>query len=240
MRVIRLEETDSTNNYAKSHIREFEDRTVIHALKQTNGRGRLNRCWVDLGSGNLFCSIVLKPSFTFNAVYSNLTQYACVVLCKVLEKFDICPKIKWPNDVMIDGQRKISGILCETLMEAGKLEGIVLGIGVNLNSNENDVKNIPDRIVTALNLEIKKSVDMEEFFEDLLKEFFKNYDKFLEKGFEYIKDDYIKRNCFLNKDLSVQVLSNVKSGYASNITDGGELVLKNNDKELILNIGDIL
>jgi len=241
MRVIKLEETQSTNSYAKEHITLLEDRSVVHALRQTNGRGRLNRTWIDLGDNNLFFSIVLKPSEKFNPVYSNLTQYASVILCKIFENYGLNPKVKWPNDVMIDGVRKICGILCETVIENNVLKGIILGIGINLNASKEDVENIPDRVVTSLNLEIGKSVNSEVFLDEFLTEFFKTYDEFLSKGFEYIINDYIKRNCFLKKDLNIQVLNNVKSGYAKGINNNGELILQTDDnKDLILNIGDIL
>ena len=164
MEILRLEETESTNSYAKEHISAMADKTVVHALRQTCGRGRLNRKWVDLGENNLFFSVVLKPSDVFKSVYSNLTQYASVILCKVFENYGINPKVKWPNDVMVDGKRKICGILCETVVEKGSLKGIILGIGVNLNAAQNDVENIPDRVVTALNLEIGKPVNADAFF----------------------------------------------------------------------------
>ena len=74
-----------------------------------------------------------------------------------------------------------------------------------------------------------------------LNSYYTNYDEFLSKGFEYIINDYIKRNCFLEKDLNVQVLNSVKSGYAKGINNNGELILQTEDnKDLILNIGDIL
>ncbi len=241
MEILRLEETESTNSYAKEHISAMADKTVVHALRQTCGRGRLNRKWVDLGENNLFFSVVLKPSDVFKSVYSNLTQYASVILCKVFENYGINPKVKWPNDVMVDGKRKICGILCETVVEKGSLKGIILGIGVNLNAAQNDVENIPDRVVTALNLEIGKPVNADAFLNEFLDNFFENYDKFLSEGFEFIMNDYLNRNCFLEKDLKVQVLNEIKSGYAKNINNKGELILQtDNNKELILNIGDIL
>ena len=85
--ILRLEETESTNSYAKEHIDTLNDKTVVHALHQTKGRGRLNRSWVDLGNENLFISIVLKPSQEYKNNFPNITQYAGVVLCNVLEKY---------------------------------------------------------------------------------------------------------------------------------------------------------
>lgn len=239
--ILRLEETESTNSYAKEHIDTLDDRTVVHALRQSHGRGRLNRTWVDLGQGNLFISIVLKPSDKFSDVYSNITQYASVALCRVLEKYGVTAKIKWPNDVMVDGIRKISGILSESVIEGGILKGIVLGIGVNLNTTEHDVNSIENRIATGLNLEIGRPVDMNEFLNEFLSEFFDSYNKFLNIGFEYIKDEYVNRNCFLNRDINIQLLNSIKSGYAKGVNSKGELLLQSDEnKETVLNIGDIL
>ena len=79
MKKIYLSEVDSTNLYAKSNIENLADKSIVHAANQTAGRGRLQRTWVNLGEGNLFLTFVLKPSNSFNEVYSNLTQYLSVV-----------------------------------------------------------------------------------------------------------------------------------------------------------------
>lgn len=240
MKIIGLEEIDSTNNYAKINIETLTDRTVIHAQKQTLGRGRLNRKWVDLGEGNLFMSIVLKPSNKFNEVYSNITQYLSVALCNVLESYGLQTQIKWPNDVLING-KKIAGILSETVMQGANFKGLVLGIGVNLNAEQADVNAIPDRVVTSLNLELNHSINLEDFRNTLLEEFFKNYDNFIENGFEIIKNDYLNRNCFLNKELNIQVFNNIINGVAKTVNDNGALVLQtSNNEESVLTIGDIL
>ena len=240
VKVIQLEEVDSTNSYGKKRIDEFEDKTAIITKKQTSGRGRLNRSWVDLGEENLFLSIILKPSETFNEIYPNLTQYLSVTLCKVIESYGIQTQIKWPNDVLIDG-KKIAGILSETVMQGQKLKGIVLGVGVNLNSNQEKIDAIPNKIATSLNIETQKAIDLKEFLNKLLTEFFENYDEFLQSGFLQIKDDYIKRNCFLGKELKVQVFNHMESGLAKAVNDLGELVLEDNNKrEIVLTIGDII
>jgi len=239
MKVKELESVDSTNLYAKSHIEVLSDKTVIFAMRQSAGRGRLNRSWVDLGEGNLFMTFVLKPSDTFNEIYSNLTQYLSVCLCKVLENYNIKPQIKWPNDVLING-KKIAGILSETVMSGGKLKGIVLGIGVNLNAKQSDIDNIPDKIATSLNLETGENIDIKLFRQNLVEEFFSNYETFLQNGFEFIKNDYIDRNCFLNKELNIQIFDKIENGLAKSVTDNGELVLLKDNKESVLTIGDIL
>lgn len=240
MKFIELEDVDSTNTYAKHHINSIDDKSIIHAKRQTAGKGRLNRSWIDLGENNLFISIVLKPSESYHEIYSNLTQYLSVVLCKTLELYGLKPQIKWPNDVLINN-KKIAGILAETVMNGTNLKGIILGLGVNLNADQKKLTNIPNKIATALNIEINKDVDLNKFLNELINEFFKNYDEFLKQGFSMIKEDYTNRNCFLNKKLKIQDFDNIKSGFAKAINNKGELILIEKDnKELTLTTGDII
>lgn len=238
MSEIFLEEVDSTNLYAKSNLDSLEDRTVIYAARQTSGRGRLSRTWIDLGFDNLFLSFVLKPSDSFNEIYSNITQYLSVVLCKIFECYGLEPQIKWPNDVLINS-KKIAGILSETVMQGSSFNGLVLGVGVNLNSTFEALNNI-DKPATALNLEVGRQIDIEVFKNRIVNMFFEHYDDFLNEGFEFIKKDYISHASFLDEEICVQIFNKKNKGIAKSITDKGELILNTDGKDLVLTIGDIL
>ena len=239
MNLFYLEEIDSTNKYAKEHIQNLSDKTVVYTFNQTNGRGRLERKWSYLGKDNIYASIVLKPSEDMREVYSNLTQYLCVILAQTFEEYGVEPKIKWPNDIQINS-KKISGILAEGVIEKGKLEGLVLGFGINLNTK----KELLDKInqpATSLNIETGEDIDKEIFLKKLLAKFCLMYDKFIETGFLLIKEEYLKRAGFLNKEISVKVFDRTVSGIAKDITDNGALrLIDKQNKEHILLIGDIL
>ena len=239
MNLFYLEEIDSTNKYAKEHIQNLSDKTVVYTFNQTNGRGRLERKWSYLGKDNIYASVVLKPSEEMREVYSNLTQYLCVVLAQTFEEYGVEPKIKWPNDIQINS-KKISGILAEGVIEKGKLEGLVLGFGINLNTK----KELLDKInqpATSLNIETGEDIDKEIFLKKLLAKFCLMYDKFIETGFLLIKEEYLKRAGFLNKEVSVKVFDRTVSGIAKDITDNGALrLIDKQNKEHILLIGDIL
>lgn len=237
--IINLEEVNSTNLYAKSNLAEIADKSVIIADRQFAGRGRFERAWVDLGDGNIFMSVVLKPSNSFKPVYANLTQYFSVVLCKLLEDYGLKPQIKWPNDVLVGG-KKIAGILSETVVQGQNFKGLILGAGINLNARKEDLTQIKDKLVTALNIEGCTFVDKNIFLDKLLDKFFENYDEFLEKGFGMIENEYIKRACFLEKEISVKGFSETFTGFAKSVNSEGELVLEKNNKEFVLTMGDIL
>mgnify|MGYP004561441815 CR=1 FL=1 len=239
MKLFFLEEVDSTNKYAKEHIKEFEDKTLIYTDNQTNGRGRLDRKWSYGGKDNIYASIVLKPSSEMKEIYSNLTQYLCVVLAKTFEEYGVEPKIKWPNDIQIHG-KKISGILAEGVIEKGMLQGLVLGFGINLNTKKEFLDKI-NQPATSLNVEIGEFVDREIFLKKLLENFCLMYDRFIEDGFLLIKNDYIRRAGFLNKEVTVKVFDKELCGMAEGVTDSGALILKDKkDEKHILLMGDIL
>lgn len=234
-----LEEVESTNKYAKENIKNLADKTVVYTSRQTAGRGRLKRKWNYLGEDNIYASIVLKPSNEMKEVYSNLTQYLCLALAETFEEYEVMPKIKWPNDIQING-RKISGILAEGVSSSNALDGLVLGFGVNLNCEEKLLKEI-NQPATSLNIETGMKIDKEIFLKKLLDKFCLRYDKFIEEGFLLIKKDYIKRAGFLNKEVTVRVFDKEICGIAKDITDNGALKLVDKDKnEHVLFIGDIL
>ena len=239
LKIIHLDEIDSTNSYAKLNFDKFVDRTAISADTQTAGRGRYDRKWVDLGSGNLFLSVVLKPSNDLKQVYACIPQYLAVVLSNILRDYGISPSIKWPNDVLVN-DAKIAGILCESVMRKNIFQGLVLGIGVNLNAQKDDFAKIHDKTATSLNIELGcEYVDKQIFTEKLLSAFFENYDEFLNKGFVYIKDEYIKSCKFLGKDICVKGFREEITGIAKDISDTGALVLENKGKDVVLTMGDI-
>ena len=239
MELLYLEEIDSTNRYAKDNIDTIADETIVYADKQTAGRGRLNRKWSYIGNDNIYATIVLKPSDEMRESYPNLTQLLCLVLCQTFEEYGVNPKIKWPNDIQIAG-KKISGILAEAVMGESSLKGIVLGFGINLNTDRETLSKI-DQPATSLNIETGKTIDKKEFLNKLIDKFCLLYNKFIEDGFLLIREDYKNRAGFLNQEVTVKVFDNKFCGIAKDITPNGALkLLDKNNIEHILLIGDIL
>lgn len=238
--IITIDEVYSTNGYALENMPYFEDKTIIYTTNQTSGRGRYNRKWVSDTSENIYMTIVLKPKVDNNYPFSNLTQYLSVILAKFLEKeYDLKPQIKWPNDILVcDG--KISGILAETYMNNSKIEGIALGLGLNVNMREETLKNIDQKAVSLYSL-TGKTFNCQDIVNKLTNDFFENYDEFISQGFKYIKNDYISRSMFLGKLITIKESNEKKQYYAQSIEDDGFLIVKdelNNVSKIIT--GDLL
>jgi len=239
MKKIFLKEINSTNTFAKENIESIEDKSIIYTDRQTAGRGRFTRKWVDLGCKNLYMTIVLKPSEKFDPEFSNLTQYLSLTVCQVLETYGVTPQIKWPNDNLVNN-KKISGILAESVFRADKLLGIILGIGVNLNAKEEDVKAIPDRVATALNLETGHEIDRDEFLDKLTDLFFKGYEDFLQNGFKSILPEYLKYSVLIGEEITIQHLNKRIKGKFETVNPDGTIKIITDKGVENLFIGDIV
>ncbi|MFI5078023.1 MAG: biotin--[acetyl-CoA-carboxylase] ligase [Vicinamibacteria bacterium] len=112
------------------------DRTVVIAEAQSAGRGRRGRTWHDEPGASLLTSIILRPRLT-PARLPMLSLAAGIAVAEAVERVTgLAPRLKWPNDVLVDG-RKLAGILLESRigtasLDAGAAPLVVLGIGVNL------------------------------------------------------------------------------------------------------------
>jgi len=177
MELFYLEQVDSTNKYAKNNIDKFTDMTVVYTSIQTSGRGRLQRTWNFMGEENIYASIILKPTEEYKEIYSNLTQYLCLILAETFEEYNIIPKIKWPNDILVNN-KKIYGFLAESVIVGSKLKGLVLGFGVNLNCNQEkfDLINQP---ATSLDIETGMKIDRDIFLNKILDKFCLRYNEFI-------------------------------------------------------------
>lgn len=125
---------ESTNKTAKEMaVAGAEHGTVIIADSQTKGRGRYSRSYFS-PSGGLYMSIILRPEVLNFENPTSVTAFAAVAVCEAIESVsEKTPKIKWVNDILIDG-KKVCGILTEAVtdFESGSLDWIVLGIGINV------------------------------------------------------------------------------------------------------------
>jgi BirA family biotin operon repressor/biotin-[acetyl-CoA-carboxylase] ligase len=139
--VIRYYETiPSTNSAALEWMQQvgveggIPDGSLLVANAQTAGRGRMNRQWVTEADAGLAFTLVFHPSPFELERLSLFSGLAALAICQVLwESYNVPSAIKWPNDVLSNGF-KIAGILVETSWLGNVIEGIVVGIGINITS----------------------------------------------------------------------------------------------------------
>ncbi len=170
----RIPEVSSTNTVALEEARRgAPEGLVIVTDYQTSGRGKPGNSWVSPKGKNLLFSILLRPPLS-QAQAPMLTQVACRAVAKTLkEKYDIDSEFKRPNDVMI-GQRKICGILVEAISTPSRLEAVVVGIGLNVNTETSELP--PNG--TSMKLVTDRETSLEDLLGHILDEFCKKIHEF--------------------------------------------------------------
>ncbi|TKR27925.1 biotin--[acetyl-CoA-carboxylase] ligase [Natronomonas salsuginis] len=136
----------STNDRARELAAAGESNVAVLADEQIGARGRLDREFSS-PSGGIWISFVCRPDLP-PAQAPIYTLAAAVATTEVLHDVGVDAGIKWPNDVLVDGE-KLVGILTEMEGEADRVSWIVVGIGINANV---DADAVPDTATTIREL----------------------------------------------------------------------------------------
>lgn len=129
-----FDEIGSTNDEALCWIDAgAPDMALVAADQQTSGRGRFARQWVTQPGVSLAFTVILKPTKdeekTVTSLYAPMAGLAVWQTLK--EDYGLTAQIKWPNDVLLE-RRKCCGILVEAAWTGAMLNGIAVGIGINI------------------------------------------------------------------------------------------------------------
>lgn len=158
-RLVRLASVESTQTAAR-HLAEegAPDGTLVWALSQTAGKGRLGRKWRS-APGGLYASWLLRPKFKPERL-AELSLSCGEALAAALREFGASTTVKPPNDVIAlcaDGKgRKIAGILCEASGSGQRLDWLIIGFGVNVNNAPPLKRSTSLRAVAKKRLEVAK------------------------------------------------------------------------------------
>ncbi|MDB4108232.1 biotin--[acetyl-CoA-carboxylase] ligase [Flavobacteriaceae bacterium] len=188
MQLIKLNATDSTNNYLKKLMLEnvLEDFSVVVTNHQTKGRGQMGSEWSsDKGKNLTFSVLKLKTSLLLHQQFM-LSILVSLSIVKTLEGYNI-PKlaIKWPNDILSD-HHKIAGILIENVIKNQQIEFSVIGIGLNVN--QETFEGLPK--VCSLKHILGLSVSKQELLHKIIENMQHYFRVFSEKGMAFFNDEY--------------------------------------------------
>ncbi len=146
------DEIESTNLEAKAlALKGAPEGTVVVAEAQTAGRGRLGRRWTSPAGKGLLFSVILRPTLPMSEAHL-LTIVAATAAAEAIEKHvPARVAIKWPNDLFI-ADRKVGGILMEVSGEQDEVDWVVLGIGLNVNTEFSELPVALRRTATSLKI----------------------------------------------------------------------------------------
>lgn len=225
---ILLETVDSTNSYAFSlALGGCPDGTVIVADAQTKGRGRHGRVWHSPKGKNIYMSIILRSPQKDSI--SLLSLMAAIAVSEAIEEKTSVPvRVKWPNDIMISdnrGFRKVGGILSEARFSGDNPEFVILGIGINVNSEREDLP--PDLIdrATTLKVVVGKDINREGLLEGILGFTDKWYSLLCKGHKERMLNRWRELSLTIGKEVMAIKEKGVIKGKALDIDEEGRLLL---------------
>ncbi len=208
-RFLYFEEVDSTNNVAKK-----EERSCVLAKRQSAGRGRLGRKW-ESEKGGLYFSFEFPRKVPAVKAH-RVTILIGLVVAKTLENFKA--KIKWPNDVLIEG-KKVSGILCELVGEELSSR-VIVGVGINVKNELPE--ELKDKATTLKTYNVSVT--------DVFCSFANTFSEMVNLEWNRILEEWKRMLDTIGKEVEVRVGGEIYRGVALDVDDEGALILKCGDK----------
>lgn len=228
-----FDEADSTNNVVRALTAEMASgsKVVVSAVRQTAGRGRRGRQWIDC-AGNLFMSLAVEAEMKDLGRLVLLSSLCLFMTIKELSK-DVNVKIelKWPNDVLVNGG-KISGIL----LEKGSGDYFVIGIGVNIAASPKG--NVAVYPLVSLK-EAGIDTDRVTFLKNYVAIWDKTRDTWDKEGFESLRQMWLANVKGLGEEINVTDEKETKKGIFSGVDGDGALLLDGADGIRKIRAGDV-
>ena len=193
------------------------DRTVVVADTQTAGRGRRGRRWFDEPRASLLASIVVRPRLAVRDLPKLSLAAGVAVADAVGAITGLAVRLKWPNDLMVDG-RKIAGILLESRIATEAL--VVVGIGVNLGQHS-----FPDELsgtATSVELETGQTMGRDAVLEAVLAAFDAWRARLEREGFAPVRERWLA----LADTIGRRVTVDGRVGVAVDLDEDGALVIR--------------
>lgn len=218
------DETGSTNEDAKVFLKENDaSRFLFVADRQTKGKGRSGKSFFSPENGIYMTAIL--PNVNIFAP-GKITTAAAVAVCRAIEtQTKKTPKIKWVNDIMIDG-KKICGILCEAVPQK---RAAVVGIGINFRGSRSS---LPDELKDKAGYLLNEGEVGER--EALIAEITKNL-----YSDSNSTEEYKKRMFLLGRTVVFTKNGEEHEATALDVDDEGRLVVSEHGETKMLDSGEV-
>lgn len=213
---VRIYDTVGSTNAVAIELSEgCEQNILVAAFSQTEGRGRQGKEFFS-PSGGLYFSLAIHPDCELIDAVS-ITSATAVFVADAIERLTLLsPKIKWVNDIYID-RKKVCGILCQSVLKSGKLDRIIIGIGINIKA-QNFPKGI-NSIAGSLNTDIDENALTAEITKSIL--------RFCENPSDKAYLDYYRKNsCVLGNKIIFYENGIKHFGNAVGIDDNAALIVE--------------
>ena len=225
---------------ARRRVSSVSGPSWIFAHIQLAGKGRRGRVWVD-PTGNFACTCIFFPDRTIDE-YALSSFTAALSLYDCLSDFtkggaDV--SIKWPNDILLN-QKKVAGILLETIAVGKNKIALSIGFGVNLLSCPGASELEESALSpTSYFIETGVAIDPIELLNNLAANFSKYENALQDKGFTYLRSLLMDRIHGIGSQIIVRTTNETLKGVFSDINMDGHLILQSGRTKRAIAAADI-
>tara|TARA_R110002020_G_scaffold85914_6_gene211862 strand:- start:14426 stop:15157 length:732 start_codon:yes stop_codon:yes gene_type:complete len=224
MHIVKLNATGSTNTYLREFCRNLNvtEDVLAYAVEQTAGKGQMGTGWEAEPGKNLTFSVFRKVKVIPVNQQFYITMATSLAIYELLEQLGIEKvSVKWPNDILA-GKEKICGVLIESVIKNGRLEAVIIGVGLNVNQT---VFQYAPR-ATSLKLQTALEYDLENLLDKLIKQFYKYVDLLMEGKFDELKSSYEEKLFRKGVPSAFKDGDNLPfNGIINGVSDQGRLVV---------------
>lgn len=216
----------STNAFATSLAPGLNGPAWVIAGQQTAGRGRRGRPWQS-PAGNFYGSLIFRPEGSPDqvALRSFVAALALHEACTTLTDLPQAFALKWPNDVLLNGG-KLAGILLEATGQGGRVDHLVIGLGVNLIAAPPPEAVEPGAVLpVSLLSETGFRITPERFGLHLAAAFARWEGQFVAHGFAPIREAWLARAARIGEVIRARIGTTERRGVFETIDATGALVL---------------
>ena len=248
--VRRVAETGSTNrDLLEAAASGAPDRTVLVAAHQTAGRGRRDRTWSAPPGASLLVSVLLRPSLPPEELFLLTMACGLAAVEAAEEVAGVRLGLKWPNDLVAveapgvdraEVDRKVGGILAESVVVDGRVEAVVVGMGLNVDWPFP----LPDDlagIATALDRLAGRTVDLESVLMAWLDHYGRLLDQLDVGDGAALLDRARSVSATIGRNVEVSLVDRTFGGRAVAITELGHLMVEVGDGTTeAVSVGDVV
>lgn len=230
-RVLYYDELGSTQDMAEKLARNGEEEgVVVIGGKQTRGRGRRGRGWLSPAEGGVYFSLILRTHLRpVNML--QIPMLIGVALVRAIRAITGLPaNIKWPNDIHI-GNRKVAGILTEINCEVDRVNYIIPGIGINVNTQSASIKTA-NNLATSLAEELGAEVSRVQLIRRILVELEEVYLEFVHSGPTVLLQEWKGLNNTLGSRVKITDENMEINGRAVDLDPDGFLLVQDDSGNL--------
>ncbi len=170
-------------------------------------------------------SLIARPKISAQYL-PQLTLLSAVVVADAIKSCTNCPaQIKWPNDIVIE-DKKVCGILAESSFSGLNLDYVIIGIGINVNQDFEELP--PDCLTTStsLKIEVGHRVSRSKLLKHLVMSWDQHYPQFAAQGHDYLRQSWLKNNVTVGRYVSLNKGDEIITGEAVDISAQGGIILK--------------